>query len=67
MFTPDGHRTAGREGGASSLLKICNNNQQNLGPEWSMSEVGTPPYDNPDKPHGLVASNTHTQMVIKII
>ena len=33
-----------------------NNKQRILGPEWSMSEVGTPPPHNSDKPQGLVES-----------
>ena len=61
MFPPDLHRTTGRDGGEGSISKICNNTQQSLGPEWSMSEVGTLPTHNLDKPHGLVASNTHTK------
>ena len=36
-------------------MKVFNNKQWILGPEWSMSEVGTPPSHNPDKPHGLVS------------
>ena len=33
-----------------------NNKQRSLGLKWSMSEVGTPPPHNSDKPHGLVTS-----------
>ena len=50
-----GHRTAGGEGGASPI-SIHKNKRHSLGPEWSMSEVGTPPPHNSDKPHGMVAS-----------
>ena len=46
---------AGGEGGAGSI-RVRNNKQRSLGPEWSMSEVGTPPPHNPDKPHRLVTS-----------
>ena len=38
------------------IIKVRNNKQLILGPEWSMSEVGNPPSHNPYKPHGLVAS-----------
>ena len=44
-----------RKGGAEGYIK-SNNKQQLLGTEWSMSEVGTPPPHNSDKPHGLVDS-----------
>ena len=43
------------EGGVGPI-SVCNNKQQNLGPEWSMSKVGTSPPHNLDKPHGLVSS-----------
>ena len=51
-----GHRTAGGAGGEGPISKLCKNNRQILGPEWSMSKVGTPPTHNLDKTHGLVAS-----------
>ena len=54
-----GHRSAGGEGGAGPISKLRNNNRRSLGLKWSMSEVGTPPPHSLDKPHGLVASNTH--------
>ena len=50
------------EGGAGPI-RLRNNKRRSLGPEWSMSEVGTPPSHNWDKPHVLVASNTHTPIV----
>ena len=53
----EGNRTAGGEGGAGIISKLRNNKQCSLGPEWSMSEVRTPPPHNLDKPHVLVASN----------
>ena len=49
-------RAEGGEGGVVSISKLRNNKQQSLGPEWSMSEVGTPPPHNLDKHHGLVES-----------
>ena len=48
------------EGGAGTI-SIRNNKQRSLGPEWSMSEFGTPPPNNLDKPHGLVASINNRQ------
>ena len=51
-----GNPTAGREGGAGPISKLRNNKRRSLGPEWSMSKVGTPPPHNLDKPHGLLAS-----------
>ena len=45
----------GGEGG-SGLISVCNNKRRSLAPEWSMSEVGTLPPYNSDKPHGLLAS-----------
>ena len=56
----EGHRTAGEEGGVGSISKLCNNKRWSLGPEWSMSEVGTSPPHDLDIPHGPVASKTHT-------
>ena len=47
-----------RVGGFRS--KIHNNKKRSLGPEQSLSKVGTlPPHDS-YIPHGPVASNTHT-------
>ena len=46
---------AGMEGGAGPI-SASNNKRRSLGPECSMSEVGTPPPHNLDKSHGLVAS-----------
>ena len=51
-----GHRTAGGEGGAGPISKLRNNMIRSLGLEWSMSEVGTPPHHDSEKPHGQVAS-----------
>ena len=45
--TPDGRRR-----GRGGLISVCNNKQRILDPEWSMSEVGTPPPHNSEKPHG---------------
>ena len=50
-----GHQMAGGEGGEGSI-SVRNNKRRILGLEWSMSEVGTPPTHNLDKPHGLLAS-----------
>ena len=36
-----GYCMTGGEGGAVPI-SVCNNKRQSLGPEWSMSEVGTP-------------------------
>ena len=47
------------ESGAGPISKLHNNKQRSLGPEWSMSEVGTPPPHNMDKPHGMVTSNNY--------
>ena len=55
----EGNRTAGGEGGEVPISKLRNNKLQSLGPKWSMSEVGTPPLHNLDKPHVLVASNNN--------
>ena len=44
--------------GGRARLK-SNNKRRSLGPEWSMSEVGTPPPHNSDEPHGLVASTNN--------
>ena len=43
------------KGGAEGWIK-SNNKRRILGPEWSMSKVGTPPPHNSEKPHGLVES-----------
>ena len=41
-----GQQTAEGEFEPGSISKLCNNQQQRLGLEWSMSEVGTsPPHD----------------------
>ena len=61
---PNRNRTAGREVGVGSISKLCGNKQKILDPEWSMSEVVTSPPHNLDKPHILVASNTHTPHTI---
>ena len=55
----EGHRTAGGEDGAGPISKPRNNKLRSLGPEWSMSKVGTPLHHNSDKPHVLVASNNN--------
>ena len=49
----------GGEGGADPISKLRKNKRPSLGPEWSMSEVGTPPPHNSNKPHRLVASNNN--------
>ena len=54
-----GHRTAGGEGGECSISKLLNNTGRSLVLEWSISEVGTPPPHNSDKPHRLVTSNNN--------
>ena len=41
-----GDQTEGGEGGVGQIIKVCNNKRLILGPEWSMSEVGTPPSHN---------------------
>ena len=46
----------GRRRGWGGLISVHNNKRRILGPEWSMSEVGTPTPHNRDKPHGLVGS-----------
>ena len=55
MYGEMGHQMAGVEGWDCPIISR-NNKQQRLGPEWSMSEVGTPPPHDLEKPHGLVAS-----------
>ena len=52
-------RAEGGEGGVVSISKLRNNKRRILGLEWSMSEDGTPPPNNSDKPRGLVVSNIH--------
>ena len=56
----DKNRMVGREDGAVSINKLCNNKLRSLGPEWSMYEVGTSPPQSSEKPHRMVASNKHT-------
>ena len=51
------------EGGAGPI-SVRNNKRRSLGPEWSISKVGTPPPHNSDKPHGLVASINNNMPVI---
>ena len=46
---------AGGEGGTGPIIKLRKYKQHIPGPEWSMSEVGTPTPNNLDKPHRLVA------------
>ena len=55
----EGHTKTGVAFGAGPIRKLRNNKRQSLGLEWSVSEVGTPPPHNSDKPHGLVASNNN--------
>ena len=50
-----GNRMEGGEGGAGTI-SVHNNRRRSLGPECSLSEVGTPPPHNLDKPHRLVTS-----------
>ena len=53
----------GRRRGQGGLISVRNNKRQILGTEWSISEVGTPPPHNSDKPHGLVDSiNNNNQL-----
>ena len=52
-----GDRTSDiRRRGWGGLITEHNNKRKILGMEWSMSEVGTPPPHNSDKPHGMVES-----------
>ena len=55
----------GRRRGRGGLIIVRKNKQRILRPEWSMSEVGTPPPHNAEKPHGLMDSinnnNKNTQ------
>ena len=51
------NRRRKRWGGRARLNS--NNKRRSLGPEWSMSKVGTPPPYNLDKPHGLMASTNN--------
>ena len=46
-----GHQTVGGEVRAGPIIKLRKNRRRSLGPEWSMSEVGTPPPHNSEKPH----------------
>ena len=62
-----GHRTEGGEGGEGAIPKLRNNKKQSLGPEWSISEVGTPLPHNSDKPHGLVASNNNKTVYWRVV
>ena len=59
MAGEEGHLTTGGVGGAGPRSKLSNNKRRSLGPERSMSEVGTPPPHNLDKPRKLVASNNN--------
>ena len=61
MEGPIGRTLYGRRRGVVRFRsKIHNNNKRSLGPEQSLSKVGTlPPHDS-YIPHGPVASNTHT-------
>ena len=60
----EGPRAEGGAGGAVPISKLRNNTRQSLGMQWSMSEVGTPPLHNSNKPHGLVASNNNIRGAI---
>ena len=46
----------GRRRGRGGLIFVHINKRRILGPEWSMSKVGTPPPHNLDKPPRLVES-----------
>ena len=59
MAGEEGHQTAGGEGGAGPISKLCNNKRQNLGSKWSMYKVGTTALNNLDKPYGLVDSKNN--------
>ena len=54
-----------RRGGRSGLISVRNNKRRILGPEWSMSGVGTTPPHNSEKPHGLVYSTNNNNKNIK--
>ena len=58
-----------RRGWAGSIIKLHNNEQQSLSPEWSISEVGTPLPHYLNKLHILVASNNDniTEAMLKLI
>ena len=58
------YQAEGGEGEAVTIRKLRNNKRRILGLEWSMSEVGTPPPHNLDKPHGLVASINNNNSII---
>ena len=48
-----------RRGGWGRLISVRNNKRRIIGPEWSMSEVGTPPPHNLEKTHGMVDSTNN--------
>ena len=52
-----------RRGWGGFIFKLHNNKQQSLGPECSLSNVGTPSPHDLYIPHGLVSINTHTHGV----
>ena len=53
----------GRMRGEGGLInKLHNNKRQSLGPERSLSDVGTLPHHDSDIPNRLVTSNTHTHI-----
>ena len=49
------------EQGGAEVLNACKHWHQSLGPERSLSEVGTPPPHDYDTLYGLVSGNTHTK------
>ena len=55
-----------KRGHGGFIFNVRDNKQQSLGPEWSLSEVGTPPPHDSDIPHGLVESNTHPHTCVSI-
>ena len=57
------NRRRKRWGGRARLKS--KNKRRSLGPEWSMSKVGTPTPHNSEKPHIMVASINNKQQPIK--
>ena len=63
----DTENGTGKRWGGRTRLK-SNNKRRSLGLYWSMSEVGTPPPNNLDKPQGMVAStnNNNNNQVLSL-
>ena len=66
MAGEEGYRTALGEGGVVPISKLRTNMRRRLGPEWSMSRVGTPPPHNLYKTHGLVVINNKNNIYSEI-